>query len=389
VNQPLGGPGLGLPLAQNLYPSELPNVAYDLPTNSVSLAPGENLLIPAGDFLVSMGGYLVFQYKDPLTGVWTLASGAGYDRGYQFITSDGQNVRVANLTGCPVLAVITSTGATYVQGSTTITVTGGGGSLWAPIIGGALAFAGGSVASTGAGYGIAPMVLIPQPQPFFNNANGVGGIAASGYVGLGTGTVVNTGVTFTNPGAGYQAAPAPFALLPTPTDPNLATGITLATASFTLTSASLLMGVLCTNNGAPLAAINGITLAVNGVGVTASATACCLQTVVSASVSGAGIGYGTVNTPVFAVGGVPPTGTIGNNPDGLLLRWQPRQVAIGITGGNTSVSVATAAVVYDGGLFFAPPTPAWPAELGAATTVGTVLFTMGSRPDIAVIQPAT
>lgn len=388
MNQPLAGPGLGLPQPQNLYPSELNNAPYDYATNQVCLAPGENLILPAGDFLIGLGGYLVFQWKDPYTNVWTTAAGSAYDRGYQFVTADGQNLRIANLTGCPVFGVVTSVGASYVQGSTTITVTGGGGSTWSPIIGGALAFTGGSVNSVGAGYGIAPLVLIPGPQPFNVNANGIGGVPASGYVGISSGTVVNTGVTFTNPGAGYQSAPANFALLPVPTDPNLATGITLATVAFSLTSASLLMAAICTNNGAPLAAIGGITLTVNGVGSTASVSCAVMQTITAATISGPGTGYGTGAVPVIVGGGVQAAGTIANNPDGLNLRWIPRQVNITVTPAASSVSAGTPAVVYDGGLFLSAPSAAiYPVTPSATATFATIGLVMGSRPDIAIIQP--
>ncbi len=386
MNQPLSGPGLGLPQPQNLYPSELYNVAYDYATNQVCLAPGENLVIPAGDYMIALGGYLVFQYKDPITGVWTFAPGAAYDRGYQCLTSDGQNIRIANLTGCPAHGVITATGAAYTQGTCTITVTGGGGSTWSPIIGGALAVAVSiSAGNSGAGYGIAPIALIPAPANYQVNPNGVGGVPASGYVGIASGTCVAAGFTFTNPGAGYASAPLAIALLPTPTDPNLATGITLATVGFSLTSASLLMAALCTNNGAPLAAIGGITLTVNG-GTTASVSCCVMQTVTAATVAGAGVGYVGAG-PVFSSGGVPPQGDIGNGPDSLYLSWFPRPVNMAITGATS----AAPAVIYDGGLFLGTaPTPYFPPNSGslALTTVATVTFIMGSRPDIAVIQPA-
>jgi hypothetical protein len=391
VNQPLSGPGLGLPLPTNLYPSEISfgaqNAPYDFATNQITLAPGQNLPIPAGDWQISMGGYLVFQYKDPVTGLWTFSSGSAYSRGLNHLTSDGYNLRIANLTNCPVAAFIASQGASYVQSTTTVTATGGN-STWQPIVGGALAFTGGSVASTGGGYGIAPLLIIPDPPNAANNVNGVGGIPASGYVGLGTGTVVLTGVTFTNQGAGYPSAPANVALLPVPTDPNLSSGITLATCAFSLTNSGLITACLCTNSGAPLSSPTAITLAVAGAGVTATVSAVVMQTITAASVSGQGIGYGTGATPVFAVGGVPSQGTISSSPNSKYLSWFPRPVDISITGANTSVSTGTAGVVYDGGLFLSAPTAAWPAAVGAATTVGTVAFTMGGAPDIAYIQPA-
>lgn len=381
MNQPLAGPGQGLPLPQNLYPSELNNSPYDFGTNRVTLAPGQNIVIPAGDWIISMGGYLVFQYKDPVTGLWTFGSGAAHNRGPQFVKSDGFNLRLANLTGCPVGSFISSQGASYVQSTTTVTAVGST-STWQPIVGGALAFIGGSIASVGAGYGIAPLCIIPMPPNASNNANGVGGVPASAYVGISSGTVVLTGVTFTNPGAGYPTAPASLALLPVPTDPNLATGITLATAAFSLTNAGQLTAVLCTNNGAPITPAN-ITLTVGGAGVTGTVSAVVMQTITAATVSGAGIGYGNT-AAAFAVGGVPPQGTITNGPEALYLAWFPRAVDISFA----SATAASPGTIYDGGLFLSAPTAIFPPTSGAAGTVGTVAFVMGSKPDIAVLQPA-
>jgi hypothetical protein len=382
VNQPLAGPGLGLPVPTNLYPSQLNNAPYDFATNKVTLAPGENITIPAGDWFVGMGGYLVFQYRDPITGLFAFGSGSAYNRGVQFVKSDGFNVRIANLTGCPVGAFISSQGSAYVQSTTTVTATGGT-STWQPIVGGALAFTGGSVASVGGGYGIAPLLIIPAPPGPSNNANGVGGVAASGYVGISSGTVVLTGVTFTNQGAGYPTAPANLALLPVPTDPNLSTGITLATVAFSLTNAGLLTAVLCTNPGAPLATPTAITLAVAGAGVTGTVSAIVMQTITAATVSGAGIGY-AANSPIITAGGGPPQGSITNSPESIRLAWFPRPANITMLAGTASAP----GTIYDGGLFLAAPVAAFPPTLGASGTVGTVSLVMGSVPDIAVIQPA-
>ena len=394
MNQPLAGPGLGLPLPQNLYPSELSlgqNAPYDFATNKVCLAPGENLPIPAGDYLIHMGGYLVFQYRDPITGIWSFGPGAAYNRGPQFVKSDGYNLRIANLTGCPVSGLITSAGSAYVQSSTTVSVTGGGGSTWQAIVGGALALAGTSIttAFAGAGYGVAPLALIPAPPNASNNVNGVGGVPAAGYAAISSGTV--SGFTLLNQGAGYPVAPGNLSLLPTPTDPNLSTGITLATIPFSLAASGSIAAVLCTNNGAPLALPASITLAVGGVGVTATVTAVYMQTITAATVSGQGTGYGTAAGAIMTVGGVPSTG-ISNTPDNNYLAWFPRPANIGLTPANTSVSVGSPGVVYDGGLFLGTPSALWVAGVGAGAettvTLGTVAFVMGSRPDICVMQPA-
>ena len=137
---PLSGPGLGLQLPQYLYPTELNAAPYDAPTNKIALAPGDALPIPSGVWYITLGFYNVLQYLDPVTGVWAMGSSASYGRSMIYVKSDGFNVRVANLTGCPTGAVITNQGGSYVQATTSVAVTGGGGSLWQPIVGGGLGF---------------------------------------------------------------------------------------------------------------------------------------------------------------------------------------------------------------------------------------------------------
>ena len=384
---PLSGPGLGLSLPQNLYPSELTNAPYDYGSNRVSLGGGQQIPIPAGDWYISLGGYLVLQFYDPLTNTWATASGSAFNRGLIFVKSDGFNCRIANLTACPVGAVITSAGASYVQATTTVTVTGGGGSTWQPIIGGALS---NSVANTGAGYGVPPIVVIPNPAPPANNANGVGGVAASAYAFITSNTV--TTVSFANIGAGYPSAPGNVALLPNPTDPNLNSGITLGTLSFSLANSGSIMAVLLTNPGATLALPASITLSVSGAGVTATVQAVYMQSVTAATVSAPGVGYGTAQGLVTTVGGVPSSSGITGSPDANLLSWFPRPANIGLTPTNTSVSAGTAGVIYDGGLFVSNTTPnaIWitGGTVGTITTIGAVALTCGAKPDIAIMQPA-
>lgn len=388
---PLSGPGLGLALPQYLYPTELNNSPYDFATNAIALAPGEQLPIPAGTWYIRTGFYLVLQYLDPVTGVWTTGSSASYGRGTQYIKSDGFNARIANLTGCPTGAAVVAQGTNYVQATTTVTAVGGGGSLWQPIVGGALGFASVVTANAGAGYGVAPIVFIPAPPPASNNANGVGGIQASGYCGIANGTV--SGFTFTNPGAGYQTAPTPI-VLPNPTDPNISTGITQAALSFSLVTGGGITGVLCTNNGAALSNPNNFTLTVAGAGTGASLTGFAMQTVTSGSVStGAAAGYGTVSALLSTIGGVPPTGTI-SNPEFNHIAWLPRpaQIALTVTGaGSIAPQVGT---IYDGGLFNTNVAPGFilAAQPGLAGT-GTVnalgfALTMGGTTDICSMQPA-
>ena len=126
MTQRIAGPGLGLPYPQSLYPSQLGGNAPDTPSNKISLAPGDTLPIPAGDWFVTVGNYCVLQFLDPVSNTWNMGPTAAWIGGHQFVVSDGFNVRVANLLGCPVSASVTNYGAGgYVQATTTITATGG------------------------------------------------------------------------------------------------------------------------------------------------------------------------------------------------------------------------------------------------------------------------
>lgn len=406
---PLSGPGVGLQIPQNLYPSELFQAPLDYPTNQITLAAGDAVPIPRGDWLVSLGSYCVLQFLDPVTNVWTIAASASYQSGMIALSSDGFNYRVANMTGCPVGGLVNAYGSAYVQATTSIAVTGGGGSTWQPIVGGQLTMTTATIvtANAGAGYGVAPMAFLPSPPPGQNNPNGVGGVQASGFCTIASGTV--SGFSFTNPGAGYVAGTTyTVVALPNPTDPNINSGITLATLAFSVTGAGSITAALCTNPGAPLATPNNITLTVSGAGTNGTVSAIMCQTCVTASVIGGSTIVGATGAVVTTSGGYPQsagpatpiTGTITNGPVYLIAG----NVAIGGAGGYglwarpramqaqltaaAGVIAAQTGIIYDGGLFYGVPVGVIASNAFAALTgSGTVSLTMGSRPDIVILQP--
>ncbi len=392
----LSGPGIGLAYPQNYYPTELQNAAQDASNNRLMLAPAEQFVIPAGDWYVGFGGYLTLQFLDPVTGVWATASGYAYNR-MNHISSDGYNVRVANLTGCAIGANIVNAGSGYAQSSTTITAVSAAISnqsvpTFVPIVGGGLAFTGTfgtDVPTKGAGYGVPPIIMIPPPPPANVNSNGVGGLTAQAVAIIGaSGSISSVSMVFN--GAGYPSAPA-IVVVPSPFDPNLSTGITTASVSASLSFSGSIMGVLCTNNGGALnpGSLNNITLSLSGAGSSGSISAIIQQTILSVTVSGPGVGYSTAVTPILGVGGGPSTGAVAN-ANNLLLGQIPRVAHMTLTPANTSVSVGSAGTVYDGGLFETAPTPLLVPGTGLAapTTVATIAFVMGGRPDVAIIQGA-
>ncbi len=383
---PLSGPGLGLPLPQYLYPTELQNAPNDASTNRLSLAGGETWVIPAGNWYISLGNYLILQYLDPITSTWTMGQAPAWTGSTNYIKSDGFNVRIANLTNCPVSTTVVANGSGYVQASTSIAVTGGGGATYLPIVGGQL----GTVATftvaiptTGAGYGVAPILLIPPPPPAANNSNGVGGIPATGFLTISSGTI--SGISLTNPGAGYPSAPAAV-VVTSPFDPNISTGITQGAVALSLTASGSLTGVLVTNSGAPITTPTSYTLTVSGAGTSASVVANFLQTVSAASVTGQGTGYGTLGALLTTTGGGPATGSVVNSPD-TGFRPRPAQINLSITAlGTLATQLGT---IQDGGLFLSKPNPIVNVgALGGSLTGATLSLTVASVPDVAIVQPA-
>ncbi len=414
---PLSGPGVGLQLPQSLYPSELGGAPYDYPSNYVALAAGDAIPVPRGDWLISLGSYCVLQFLDPVNANWSVIATAAWDAGLQYLQSDGFSYRIANMTGCPVGGLVNAAGSSWVQASTTIAVTGGGGSTWQAIVGGQLSMTTATIvtANAGAGYGVAPMVFIPAPPGPSVNSNGVGGVQATGFLTIASGTV--SGFTFINNGAGYPSG-ATYTLqcLPNPTDPNINTGITLATVVFSVTGAGSISGVLCTNPGAPLSTPNNITLTLSGAGSSGTVSPIMCQTVVATSITGTStISTATVSALLTTSGGYPqnagpaPSITGGNSLTpayllagavsiggvggyGLWNRVRPLQSMLAITGNATLAGQA--GIIYDGGLFFGVPNPIIvPQYLGTAGVQGsvtggyTVALTMGSRPDYVLLQP--
>ncbi len=415
---PLSGPGVGLQLPQNLYPTELTNAPYDYPTNQVGLAAGDQIPIPRGDWLIGLGSYCVLQYLDPVNGAWEIVATAAWDSGLLYLQSDGFNYRIANLTGCPVGGIVNAAGSSWVQASTTVAVVGGGGSTWQAFVGGQLSMTTATVvtANAGAGYGVAPIVMLPAPPGPNQNANGVGGIQATGFATIGSGTV--SGFTFVNNGAGYPSGTTyTVQCLPNPTDPNINTGITLGTLVFSVTGAGSITGVVCTNPGAPLSTPNNITLTLSGAGSSGTISAIMCQTVVSTSIVGTStLANGTVAALLTTVGGYPqnagpaPSITGGNSltPAYLLtgavsiggaggygLWARPRPLQAQLTIGATGTLAAGTGIIYDGGLFYGVPVPVI-AGAGAGiilaatgTIIGqsSIVLGMGSRPDFVVMQP--
>jgi hypothetical protein len=370
---PLGGSGLGLQLPQNLYPSELGGNPYDYSTNRISLSPGDTLPIQRGSWLIGPDGgarsVSFIQFKDPVTQQW---KGFRPIRSMHFIDSDGFNVRLANLTGCPICAVVTAGGSGYAQATTTC-VAGTGNSTWQPIVGGMVSVT--SMANVGGNYGVAPEVFIPAP-PY-------PGIPATAYATIGTGGTVS-GVTMINVGAGYTSTPIPV-IMPSATDPNLAAGITQASVVMGTLGSGAVTGVLCTNPGVSLTAAP--TLTISGAGSAATAVAQRLTTLNGATIYAAGAGF-VGGGAMLTLGGVPSDVPVYSNPTEQLTNFVPLP-ANALLAAPVGNSLASVSAIYDGGLFLGavPAAIVLPLAGSILSTGASVAALVGAANDTLFIQP--
>ena len=377
MTQIISGPGVPAPQPQNLYPTQLQGTPADAPTNYVGLEPGEAIYIPQGSnrYLIDPGAVSVLQFLDPITGTWR---GFGSARGQHQLVADMTFVgRIANLTGCPVSAIVAGGGSGFAQATAAITANVGG-STWQAIVGGALSVS--TVGTVGKNYTIAPQVFIPAPP--------TPGVQATAYSTIANGTVAT--VVLVNVGAGYPSAPTAV-IIPSPFDPNVGT-ITQATVTLVLNAAlsGAITAALCTNNGAPLATLSALTLtAAGGAGTGATITPQVMQTVIGSSVvaGGAGFGSATQGPIIVATGSAAASvSAIGNPIVELAPVYRSRQAwGTGTTNAGGTISAIT---FEDTGLFVNTPTFAiLPAAGGIVGTAASVTLTMGALNDSILLQP--
>lgn len=352
----LSGAGVPLPIP-TLYPSSLVNGTLDPQGTAFTLAPGQIFYVPRGIWMIDIGGYAVLQMLDPVTTVWRMISSSRSSP--QTVSSDGTNIRVANLTGCAVGAVVTNGGSSYVAGSTTVTPSAGN-STWIPVVGGRISTTV-SISAAGAGYTIPPKVLIPPPP--------APGVQATAIAVLSSGTV--SSITVINQGAGYQSAPVPQ-IVPDELDPAyLAGSITSnATAVTTLVGSGTLSAVMCSNPGSSFSTVPSLTIA--GAGTSAAATITPMWTLTGTSITSGGAGFSTTGF-ITSIGGVPSATPAFTNPAIELTGYIPRpaQVGIAAAGGGT---ISTVGTIYDGGLFTGTPT----LVAVGGSTMATIAATLGS-----------
>lgn len=365
--------------------SGLPTTLGRLVTNLEALGAGSTRLLPAGQQAINIGQYSVIQIWDPVLNNWRNVPRQAGDS-WVYLMCDGVNQRIANLSGCPVGAVITTAGTGYTSAPTV--VASAGSSIWVAIVGGLLNTSQ-TVASGGSGYTIPPrLVIAAPPSP---------GVQATGHVTL-SGGVVNA-IVIDNQGAGYVSAPTCYFV----TDPNdTGTAIVVAgtaqqgssttgTQTLVTTGSGTLAAILCTNPGLPQTSVPTLTISGGG-GASGAATVLMAFSATGYTVSDGGSFH--AGTFITSSGGISPTSVAATHTNPAIEKGiiTPRPVKLvpALSTGAIVASGSTAPLsVEDWGFGFQLIPAAVPIDgTGLGTTVVTTLaFTVGGQTDTIWVQP--
>ena len=343
-----------------------------LTTTELTLQSGQCWLVPSGRWSIKPGKYTSFQEYDPIVGIWRTIGGGATDALQEDVFSDGTNYRLANQTGCPVGAVVTTAGSGYSSTSPPTVTAGAGGSIWRAIVGGAINTTV-TVTNGGSNYVYPPTVLFSLPPP--------GGVPATGYCTLSGGAV--TSVTVTDQGAGYNIAPTvTFVNDPREGQNGLGSG-NGAQATTVLTGAGTVTAVVCLDHGTGgQTSVPSLTFSSGS--AAATAVMCWSITAYTVSSTTAGSGYAS---PVIVSGyDTPPGGAAITNPtiQGSLVKTRNAFIVGALTG---TALTATGQTVKDGGIYTAAPTMftfgVFPQ--GAGAVAATLAATMGGQTDTSFV----
>ena len=195
--------------------------AFPLPFPIVQAANGAVILggggvfyPPAGNYFLSLGDVTALQYFDGQSQQWRVLGAP--DSPPMFVSVDGYNFRLLNMSGIITGAAITNAGTGGTNGIGSV-ATGVNIAFAAPAAGGAPATAtgyaivGGSVQAptitqAGQGFLVPPLVVIDPPAP--------GGIQATAIATITAAGALNS-IVMQNGGAGYSSTPN-FYLIPQP-----------------------------------------------------------------------------------------------------------------------------------------------------------------------------
>jgi hypothetical protein len=388
-----------------VFPFPLQNPGTD---GAITLASGGISLVPPGNYLLTTGDQTNCEWFDPNAQQWR---GLNSDSSnMQWISSDGTNFRLVNMSGICIGALVTNAGSGATNGIGT-TATGVTIAFGAPASGSTLATAtgypivGGSVQAPtivqgGSGFLVPPVIAIDPPPP--------GGVQASAYATISSAGVVN-GIIMNNAGAGYASTPN-FYVLPQPPNyqgspiagvaanafpppglvapsnlpggslynPNISTGLGCLLTSNALTGSGTLTGIGILNYGATYDGTHIPTVTIVGCGA-AAATAIMSMCLTSITLGSGGTGYGTTSSPIWETSLGLVTGDVGLAPT------NPVEAAgvCTVSGGG----VVTGFVIEAEGFGFQKvPVVSVTNTSALATGQATGTAVVGGIPDVSILQ---
>ena len=319
-------------------------IAYGLkslanPSTSVTLQGGQYAVLPNGQYMVMPGKYTFMQFYDPVSMTWKNMQGTAQGMPF-YISSDGYNYRLFNPTGTVVGGIVTNGGtantakngfwAAGSSSSTGVIATTTGTATFNAIVGGVVTTTAPTIVTAGSGYLLPPLVTFSNPP--------AGGLVATGYATLSSGTV--SSITITNQGAGYASAPT-ITLTPVNGDPG--TGATATTVLDTTTNTGKLVAVTMANWGSAYTAVPTIT--VTGLSGSPAVTAIMCFAVTTATTVTASSG-GANGSQLTYVAQTTAGSSITTNPAYTTGLFQPRN---GLGAYSTSATFGSQTIL-DGGL---------------------------------------
>lgn len=345
-----------------------------LTTTTLTLASGQVWPVPSGRWALKPGPYTSFQEYDPLCGIYRQIGAGPTDAMVESSFSDGANYRLANQTGSPVAAVVTTAGSGYSSATPPTFTASAGGSVWRAVVGGAVATSV-TVSAGGTGYVYPPIVLVQAPPP--------GGIPAGAHCALTNGAV--SSVTIDNQGAGYVTPPIiTFQNDPREGQNGVATG-SGAAAVTTLTGAGTVTALLCLDHGqGSQSAVPTLTVSSGS----AAATAVMCWSISAYTVSSTTAGSGYTASVIISGFDTPPGSSVLTNPAIQTQLVKTRNAFI-VAALSTGAITATGQVVKDGGVYTAAPTMyvASAGVSGASPVQSVISATMGGQTDTSIIFP--
>lgn len=388
---------------QNLYPPM-----------TIPLAGGQTYLLPGGQgvagtfgstiqgftgytltgqYLVNLGPYCSLQMFDSTQQIWRNVPAANGTP--IFFSSDGTNYRLANTTGCPVGAIVTTGLGALTNGFNTVTVTPtAGSSTWNTIVGGSMPSGLVSVTTVGSGY-------VYPPQLIFTPVNQ----GSSPYI-MPTAVAVLTGgsissITVLSVGAGMLTAPS-ITVINRPGD-------TIGSGAVCLPPQSLTTGSLAhmwpVNYGTPVTVAPTFTFTpASSIAATAimNFTVTAISVVTAGASLGASIAMMATSGPGSSPGGPETLTAIVSNSyyDKQCIFPRPAQVGFFTTtggavsqalllGSSNGVQIKDAGFGIEGSSLGFVPMYVTPSAVatGATNTATFVAGAVGATNDQCVIQP--